>query len=347
VIGIISYLSNRGIGTMAHDLRKQLGIERQLVIPDGGWPFISEWMIQEEFYLHQWTVQREDLEAWKQTDDIDAVISIETGFGDNTFRWAKELGMRTTLITMWESFNPHMSAYRNVDLYVCPSFRTYQEVPFDNKVFLPYPVDTDEILFKERSGPARVFVHNAGSGGINGRKGTREAILGFLKADIPETQLLVRTQMPDFFNEIRGWLKSDVALDDPRITLSCENVPDRADLYEDGDVLIYVSKYDGHSLVGIEGMCAGMPVITTDAEPMNELFQQGYPLLVRVNERKPAGTVNPHCLANIVDIDDLADKIRYCATHDMAEISRSNRRIVELEHSWSALKDRWKQKLGL
>lgn len=345
-VGIVSYLSQRGLGTSCHDLRKQLGIDRQMVIPDGNWPYYQPWMNGEELYLQQWEVQRDDLVAWQQCDKIDTLVSIETGFGDHTFKWAKELGMRTVLVVMWESFNPNLPAYQNVDLYICPSIKAFQEVPFDNKLYLPWPVDTDEIGFEQRTGPAKVFVHNAGSGGANGRKGTMETILGFIRADV-DAKLIVRAQQVELIEQIRQFLKSDVATDDPRVTLDGSHVAERAQLYEEGDVLICVHQYDGHNLVALEGLSAGMPVITTDAAPMNEFFTPGYPLCVKVAERKFAGTVNPHALAYRVDIDDLAEKIRWCTTRDMADLSRTNREIAEGHHSWNFLRDRWKKAIGI
>lgn len=345
-VGIVSYLSERGLGNMCHDLRRQLGIDRQLVIPDGDWPMRLDWCNGEEFYLREWTIQRDDLVAWKQTDKIDTLVSIETGFGDNTFRWAKELGMRTVLIAMWENYSPKHPAYQNVDLFICPSWKCFQEIQSDNKIFLPYPVDTTEFKFQERTGPAKKFIHNAGSGGLGGRKGTLEAIMGFIEANV-DARLVIRAQQSDFLDKIGKMLKMDPLLDDPRIMLVHSQIPERADLYKDGDVLIYVSHYDGHSLVALEGMSCGMPVITTDAEPMNEYWSGLSPLCVKVAERKPAGTVNPHCMANWVDIKDLAAKIRFCAREPMSAISHSNRLLVEKSHSWDVLRDRWKKALGL
>lgn len=342
-VGIISYLSQRGLGTMAADIRRQLGITRQLVVPDAGWPYHEPWMNGEEFYLQQWEVQRDDLVAWQQSDGIKTLISIETGFSDQTFKWAKELGMRTALIVMWEHFNPNMPAYRDVDLYICPSFKAYQEVPFDNKVFMPYPIDVEEFPFRLRSGPAKVFVHNAGSGGMGGRKGTRETIDGFVKANVQGTMLLIRAQ------ESGSWdsLMSDQIRPYDNIKVDLSPKPNRSELYTDGSVLIYPSHYDGHALVTLEGMASGMPVITTDAEPMNEYWAPGYKLAVKVGEQGKAGTVNPHCMVNRVDIDDLAAKIRWCAENDMGVISRENRNIVEKSHNWATHRDRWKRQLRM
>lgn len=344
-VGIVSYLSKRGLGTMCHDLRTHLGIDRQLVIPDGNWPYTLEWCNGEEFYLRQWEVERDDLIAWKQVDKIDTLVSIETGFGDNTFKWAKEIGMKTILICMWEHYHPRLPAYRNVDLVICPSWKAFQEVPYDSKVFLPYPVDTEEFTFAERSGPAKVFVHNAGSGGLNGRKGTLEALKGFQRAAAimqnNDLVLLLRSQVPilDLITQ------EELAAGDYGQIEILPPTKEKAEQYEDGDVLIAPAKYEGHFLVGLEAMASGMPVITTDAAPMNELFQKDRRLLVNVETKSPAGTVNPHCMSNIVSIEDLAQKIIWCATNDMQEISRRNRQVAEEEHSWKAKGEAWKKRI--
>lgn len=347
--GIIGYLSARGLGTMTHDLRVQLGITHQMVPPDTPWPYVESWATGGEFYLDQWEVQREDLELWKDSFGIDTLISIETSYGDSTFRWAKELGMRTILIVMWEAFNPNMEAYRNVDLYVAPSFRAYQEIPFDNKIFLPYPVDTDLFQFKERCGYGKtpLFVHNAGSGGMNGRKGTLETLQAFHDAcAVQPLDLLVRSQVP--LETIVPEFQQYMARRAFRVEGPVEN---REDLYTEGDILVYPSRYDGHALVALEGMASGMPVITTNAAPMNEFWRPSQSdLLVSVEKTvKPAGLMNPHCFSEIVSIADLSQKMLWCAdrTERMNELSLRNREIAENEYSWHKLKDRWVQKLGL
>lgn len=341
-VGIIGYLSARGLGTMTHDLRVQLGIKHQMVPTDLPWPYMSEWMTGGEFYLEQWEVQREDLEVWRDTFGIDTILSVETGYGDNTFRWAKELGMKTILVVMWEAFNPNMPAYRNVDVYVCPSFRCYQEVPFDNKLYLPYPVDTELFKYRQRTGPAKLFVHNAGSGGMNGRKGTLEALAAYHEAVVsePEIDLLVRSQVP--LESIVPDFQRFMTRKAFRIEGSLAN---REDLYTDGDVLIYTSRYDGHALVSLEAMASGMPVITTNALPMKEFWRRDESeLLVAIkSEEKATGLVNPHCWMNMPDVKDLAAKMIWCARNDMSRISARNRDRAELEHSWKELKPRWQK----
>src|SRR4030042_2782776 len=172
---------------------------------------------------------------------------------------------------------------------------------------------------------------------MNGRKGTDATVRGFIKAGV-DAKLLIRTQTPIDQYKCYDEIKSS-----KNIEVFEGTVPDNVDLYAEGDVLIYCSKYDGQSLVAEEGMCAGMPVITTDAEPMNEYWPSSHPLLVKVRDKVASGTINPRCLANLVDEDDLAKKIKWCYDNDMSEISANNRSIIEKEYSWNVLKPRWEK----
>lgn len=335
MIGVIGYCTPTGIGIMLHELREHLGIHRQLIIPnDPSLLIVSKWA-ENQWLSQNWSPSREELLWWVKDEKIDTVISVESSFGEYTFKWLRETGVRVILIPMWEFFAPTPSL-REVDLYICPSYKCYQVVPFDNKVHVPWPVSPEAFPFRHREGPANVFVHNAGTGGMNGRKGTLETIKAFLKADI-QGELIINSIRP-----LRDIGIEDGIATDPRISVREGPVLNNADLYSEGDVLIYCSHYDGHNLVALEGMCSGMPVITTDAEPMNELVPADDPLLVRVSHRTmAAGTLNPHCEVNHIDVDDLAQKIRYCTENDMAEISARNREIVENDYSWDLLKDRW------
>ncbi len=336
---------------MCRELRTHLDIKHQLVIANDGFdPQIDmEWSLGQHINGWQpggkrlWDVQKQDLEYWIKENKITTVIAIESSFGDNTFRWCKDLGVKVVLIVMWEAFNPSDPRLRNVDLYVCPSFKAFREVPFENKVYLPYPVDTNTIQFRERIGPAKVFVHNAGTGGVNGRKGTLETIKGFILAaeKNPTIKLLIRSQKP--LHQIVANADGLLAKCD-RIKAWYGTAPTIDELYSIGDVLIFPSKYEGHALVTLEAMAAGMPVITTGAEPMNE-FDATSPLLVEVERRLPAGLLNPHCEQNVVDVEDLAEKILWAAGADLSSLSMRGHLIASEDHSWRSQKRRWKEAL--
>ncbi len=78
---------------------------------------------------------------------------------------------------------------------------------------------------------------------------------------------------------------------------------------------------------------------------MNEFWRPNESrLLIDVNGREtPKGLVNPHCYMSMVGPLDIAEKMVWCATHDMSEISARNHEIAEKEHSWKVLKPRWQK----
>jgi glycosyltransferase involved in cell wall biosynthesis len=361
MIGAVGYCQNTGLGVMLQELRKHCGVTTQLAIAHSGFdaPFDFELATNchlngapsdgnpFDFTRYKWEVQREDLEAWVATHGVKTAVFIETPFGKNTFRWCKELGLKTALIVMPEWFDYRQDTYKGVDLYICPTFSSYQSLPLDNRRYMPWPVDTEALKFRLRAGKAKTFVHNAGNIGLNGRKGTKEAVHAFAMAAQAnsEIRLLVRAQRalpPDLAEYIS---RCNANFDD-RIVLDVRSRATVAELYEEGDVLIQAPLYEGHALTALEGMAAGFPVITTDAEPMNEYSQLGDPLLVPVRERMPAGTINPAYEITLPDVGQMAKAIIYCAENDMSEFSDRNRRFVEEEYSWGHLGDRWRDVLS-
>jgi hypothetical protein len=104
-------------------------------------------------------------------------------------------------------------------------------------------------------------------------------------------------------------------------------------------------------MVGLEGCAAGMPVITTDAPPMNEYWSGDYEgfvlcetwnekLLVAVNRTISAKTTNPDSVHNIVNLEDFSAKIEWCANNDLTKLSNANRKLAE-ELSWKEWKEDW------
>ncbi len=353
MLGIIGYNVASGIGTMCANLRRHLGIGHQLVIANDGFDPPYNFELSQGQHIngwqpsgkHLWDVQKADLQYWIEENKITTVVAVESSFGDNTFKWCRDLGAKVVLIPMWEFWHLNDPRLRNVDLNICISFRCFSEIPLDNKKYIPWPVDTNALRYRERSGPARTFVINGGTGGMHGRKGIALGIEGFIKA--AETnksiELLVRCQRPlhEAVPNIDGLLKKC-----DRVKVWYGNTDTVAELYATGDVLIAVHLLDGHFLVGEESLASGLPCIVTDAAPMNEIWPGLNPLAVKVERTEPGGLLNPHAMRNIVSTDDLAEKILWCASNDMKPLSQTGRKFIEDELSWEALKPRWEKALG-
>jgi hypothetical protein len=345
-IGLIGYLAKTGIGIMLDSMVRHLGVEAQLVIPHDTAERLDSG-VRHLVMAEDWTPSLKELKAF--SDLVDVAITVEADWGGSTFHILRSFGVKVVQIPMWEWYQPDSTQNRFVDLWICTTRQCYQGLPWPNKVYLPWPVDTKVLKFKHRRGHAKTFIHNAGNVGIGGRKGTVEAIEAFkmTRERNPDIRLLVNIQgdIPDEIYSIlvKKTRHGEEFMDD-RIEVNAENVENYADLYAVGDVLIYCSHYDGQALVSEEAMACGMPVITNTEPPMCEHWM--YPgfknlnrkLLVRSLEKKPAGTTNPATDSLVIDTDRMASLIDYCARTNMGPISIENRDIVQKAMSWKVCK---------
>lgn len=347
-IGVIGYCAKTGIGIMTEDLCCHFLPEKQLVIPHDTAKFLPMSVGRETIHAKQWSPSREEVHQFCR--NLDIVLTVETDWGPNTFGYIKEIGPKIAKIVMFEWWNPNEESNKYVDLWICTTHQSYKELPYKNKVFLQWPVDTKRIAARQIKGRARTFVHNAGNLGMKGRKGTAETIKAFHRTSRPDIKLIINAQ-----RSLYSTHEMDIIRKDPRIELRVRNVDDFADLYKEGDVLIYCSKIDGQSMVGLEGCAAGMPVITTDAPPMNEYWTGNYylndneyvddRLLVKVKRTENAHTTNPNSVHNLIDIEDLSAKIEWCANNDLEKISVLNRQLA-YELSWDKWDSAWFKELN-
>jgi glycosyltransferase involved in cell wall biosynthesis len=108
---------------------------------------------------------------------------------------------------------------------------------------------------------------------------------------------------------------------------------DNLALYQDGDVCVQPSHYEGLGLQLLECQAAGMPLVTTDAAPMNEY--------------NPFRTI-PVCGAEVITVGsgpissqlmrprDLVALLEPLVHTDIRESSRAAREFVVARHSWNA-----------
>lgn len=116
-------------------------------------------------------------------------------------------------------------------------------------------VNLDRFKFQRRE-VCEQFVYCNGFGGAGNRKGVD--VIAKAAAMLPEAKVLVYSQKDGL----------------PEMPANCEiiveNVADPAQLYARGSVSLAPSRWEGLGLQLYEAQASGMPVITTDAPPMNE-----------------------------------------------------------------------------
>lgn len=172
------------------------------------------------------------------------------------------------------------------DFLICNTKRHYG-LFHEHPQCLHIPWGTQPDIFSPREelvSPGVVtFFHSAGYGKGGWRKGTDLALKAFAKVK-GDCRLVLHSQAPqDHYNSLAAELA------DPRVTFIKETVP-LPGLYHLGDVYVYPSRLDGIGLSLPEALAAGLPVITTNAPPMNE-FVKGRPvgMLVAVDSYRRRG----------------------------------------------------------
>jgi len=217
-------------------------------------------------------------------------------------------------------------------MFLNPSLLDQQYYPYSNgsgktidSIFLPVPVD-EGIKWKQRT-EAKIFIHNAGHGGILGRNGTAQVIdaMKFVKSPI---QLILRSQ-----NHLK-W-----GVDDPRVDIQIGNAPYDS-LWDEGDVFLFPERFNGLSLPLQEARASGMLVMCGDRFPMNTWLPreplipvQGY------NRTRINGRFNSFDDA-IFSPETVAATIDEWYGRDISAISSSGAEWAS-QNSWKSLKPKY------
>lgn len=334
---VYAHKDDTGFGRMANDVRAVLGFGYQLVIP-------SERLTDHpvdgiaEFWLPH---DAPESQVRSLLSGLEGILFFERhAWHPEILRIAREMGVATVCVPMWEWFKGAAEEWKYCDFFVCPSRFTEQIVRsygFANTCYLPWSLDLSKLPQRHVSGPARHFIHNAGLVDRDDRKGTRDTLEAFCRIKRSDIRLTIRMQ-------------KDVQLpvSDERVEVVIGSLDNVADLYSFGDVCVQPSKMEGIGFMVLEPACAGLPVITTDYPPMNEFIQQSEFLChTRWRKRKAYATQwVRHAHLKLPRIRDLSRRMEWAASNDMSAISRANRQWAEATFNPQSLRHAWAQAFG-
>lgn len=335
---VVGFKDDTGIGRMTRDIQRVLGMERHLVAPSErmeGHPLDKN----SDFLLEE-GLDPKALAGW--INGLEGLICIERLHWHPTLiSTAKEYGLKLVCVPMWEWFRGTDADWKDADLFLCPNEKAVQVLRsygYQNSIHVHWPLDLGALPVREISGSARTFVHNAGLVDHDDRKGTSCVVKAFSKVSNPDIRLILRLQK-----------ESPLPIKDQRIDLRIGNLDNPSDLYKEGDVAIQPSRMEGLGFMVLEPVCCGLPVITTDAAPMNEYVQQqellAHPTFFKKKSFAYKAASIRHALLTPPKVSSLANRIEWCSRNDLSPISRQNRSWALARHAPQSIVPAWENAL--
>ena len=166
------------------------------------------------------------------------------------------------------------------DFIICNTKRHYSVFShYSQSYYIPWGTDIDLYKYQETAHDRIRFFHSAG---MSNRKGTEILIDAFVNGKIYEkAELIIHTQLPLetlFARKFENTSKYNIKV--------IEKTVSAPGLYHLGDIYVYPTTLDGLGLTMYEALSCGLPVITTDCAPMNEVINADVGKLVSVDTYK-------------------------------------------------------------
>lgn len=321
-IGIIARVDLTGLANLALDYWKNMHeITKVLTILSDN-PYQDVARYPEQVLCERYPTLEKIDEFLK---DIDVVIAFETAYNWNIFSMAKERGIKTVLIPMYEWTEKDLPI--EPDLYLCPTLMERDIYKFypAKSVYIQHPIDRKVFPFKQRT-KAKTFLFNNGHGGIYGRNGLKVLLkaIPLVKADV---KFIINSQMP--VPEIK----------DKRVRVNLGDTKGREELFEEGDVLLLPRAFGALSLPTWEALSCGMPVLSTDIYPFNKMLPKDWFFKVKETKKGSISSVTREIDMAIIDPQDLAAKIDEWANKDITKDSKKADEIAE-QFNWKISKSK-------
>lgn len=318
-IGTIAFATDQGLGYLAKDFYDHGIVTHPMLLSHGRRPDHFDWYPDGTERLPTHRGER-SIEAFKQylsNKSIDRMLFFETPFNWDFIRVCREAGVKSFLMPMHECMPAVLPD--KPDVWLCPSdldsdwafsHENGKTTPPTLSLRLDVPVP-DWVPYRQRE-RARVFVHNAGNGGLKGRNGTEEVIRAWRLLN-SEAKLILRAQDASVLS---------LASENKNITIVPHHVP-AEELYAEGDVFLFPERFNGLSLPLQEARAAGMLVMCGNRFPMNRWLPTEPLIPVHdYTDDRCAGHLASFVNANIRP-QDIAKKVDFYFDSDISTYSRT------------------------
>lgn len=283
-VGTVCYATEQGLGYLAYDFYKAGVVTDPVVIRHSSRPTHDAWY---PGALIADRPQRLTDQTYPFLDTLarcDVVLFFETPFDWALIPALRRRGVRTVMMPMYECMPAEWP--ERPDAIINPSRLDQRYYPAGE--FIPVPAPSGWLVQRQR-GRAKVFVHNAGHGGLRGRNGTAEVIEALRYVKTP-ARFLIRCQDGDLADK-------SVPFGNRGMMVQWAGPLDRRTLYTEGDVFLFPEKFNGLSLPLQEAFSAGMLVMCGERFPMTTWLPQT-PMI------RPSGTIKARVSPRCVEFDE-------------------------------------------
>jgi glycosyltransferase involved in cell wall biosynthesis len=285
-LGIVTHWFNRGQGVVARHLRSALddlghdtfvlarptrSTNRRPAFVDRG----DVWDQPEVTEASDFAIPAAEYERWAMERRLDAV------FFDQNYQFVeiaalRRRGVRTIGRFVWEAFSPAdvtgaRAAFDVVySLTECEQ-RRYADLGIDSpRVVWGCHPELLAVSADREEPPVKLFFPG---GFLSKRKPIRPVLRAFADVTDPDLRLVVKAQVPrraDFLHEMSAR--------DGRIQVIRDDLPaaEHLRLFASCHVCLAPSRWEGLGLHLYEAFAFGMPIVTTDIPPMNEVVRSGF-----------------------------------------------------------------------
>ena len=224
--------------------------------------------------------------------------------------------------------------FKYYDFIICNTKRHYSVFSkFTQSYYIPWGTDIELFSYSNSMTDRVRFFHSAG---MSNRKGTDVLVDAFISGDLyKDAELVIHTQMP--IEKLIQYPVEDLDKYNIKVVQKTVTAPG---LYYMGDVYVYPTTLDGLGLTMYEALSSGMPVITTNCAPMNEVVTNDVGRLVDVEEYKCRWDAYYWPLA-FVSRKSLIDAMQYYIANKehLKEFRNHARKVAEEKWNWKARKE--------
>lgn len=323
-IGICAYWFNRGQGVVARQIRSALdslghqtfvlarptrakNIRPSFVDHSGVWdqPGVTD--------ASHYRIPAQEMVSWGRENELELAL-FDQNYEFEAIAALRSSGVRTVGRFVWEQFAREHVEPAKLALDLVYSLTACEQQRYAGMGIesprVHWGIHPDLLAYRrvpaEDPASASRFFYPAGF--LSKRKPLPELLKAFRKVKGDDLRLLIKGQVKRELD----LLKRGVARD-PRVELVLEDLPtdEHLRLFAASEVCIAPSRWEGLGLHLYEAMALGLPVITNDVPPMNEVVADGdNGFLVRSRRRGRASSGIPAYLPSVRDLTRAINEAR-------------------------------------